>query len=487
MKITKKTAKKILIAQIYLAVVVLTGQVFAQTGAWTPTGSMSGPRRDHTATLLPDGKVLINRGTGGAAELYDPVTGAFSPTGPSLGGGFGQGSTATRLQDGRVLIVGGSPAELFNPPTGTFTSAGNLNVARTAHTATLLSNGKVLIVGGLDLGGQQHIAAAELYDPMTNTFTLAGFLNVGRFSHNATLLQDGRVLIAGGGQITSPGFSISLSSAELYDPATGAFSQTGNLTQPRCCFLSITEAPLLNNGKVLIVGGATTQAAEIFDPATGTFSPTGSMSIARSALSATLLSNGQVLVAGGVITLPGGGPGTTNVVEIYDPVSGAFSPAAFMIQARQQHTATLLPNGQVLVTGGFDFGAGSDLSSAELFSAPAASVVSVAIDVKPGSFPNSINPMSMGKIPVAILTTDTFDATSVDPNTVRFGRNGTEAGPVHSALEDVDGDGRIDMILHFNTQDTGIQCGDTSASLKGKSFGGQAIGGSDSVNTVGCK
>jgi hypothetical protein len=371
MKTTKKIAKMILIAHIYLAVVVLTGQVFAQTGSWTPTGSMSGPRRDHTATLLTDGKVLINRGTGGAAELYDPVTGAFSPTGPSLGGGFGQGSTATRLQDGRVLIVGGSPAEIYNPPTGTFTPAGNLNVARVSHTATLLSNGKVLIAGGLDLGGQQHIAAAELYDPVTNTFTLAGFLNVGRFSHIATSLQDGRVLIAAGGQRTSPGFTTSLSSAELYDPATGAFTPTGNLTQPRCCFLSFTQAPLLNNGKVLIVGGATIQAAEIFDPATGTFSPTGSMSIARSALSATVLSSGQVLVAGGVITLPGGSPGTTNLVEIYDPVSGVFSLAAFMIQARQQHTATLLPNGQVLVTGGFDFGAVSDLSSAELFSPPA--------------------------------------------------------------------------------------------------------------------
>jgi hypothetical protein len=240
-----------------------------------------------------------------------------------------------------------------------------LNVARVAHTATLLGNGKVLIVGGLDIAREQHIAAAELYDPVTNSFTLAGFLNVGRFSHSATLLQDGRALIAGGEQITSPGFAISLSSAELYDLTTGAFSPTGNLTQPRCC-LSFTRAPLLNNGKVLIVGGDTTQAAEIFDPATGTFSPTGSMSIARGALSATVLPSGQALVAGGVITLPDGGPGTTNVVEIYDPVSGAFSPAAFMIQARQQHTATLLPNGQVLVTGGFDFGAGSDLSSDEL-------------------------------------------------------------------------------------------------------------------------
>jgi len=113
--------------------------------------------------------------------------------------------------------------------------------------------------------------------------------------------------------------------------------------------------------------------------------------------------------------------------------------------------------------------------------------VTVAVDIEPGSFPNSINPRSNGVIPVAILTTDTFDATTVDPTTVLFGPTGTEAAAVRSALEDVDGDGDIDMILHFNTQVTGIQCGDTSASLTGKTFNGQVIDGSDSINTVGCE
>jgi concanavalin A-like lectin/glucanase superfamily protein len=114
-------------------------------------------------------------------------------------------------------------------------------------------------------------------------------------------------------------------------------------------------------------------------------------------------------------------------------------------------------------------------------------VTNVAIDITPGSFPNSINPKSKGTVPVAILTTNAFDATTVDPTTVRFGRTGTEAAPVQFALEDVDGDGDTDMILHFNTQDTGIVCGDTSASLTGETFGGQAIAGSDSIKTAGCK
>jgi hypothetical protein len=114
-------------------------------------------------------------------------------------------------------------------------------------------------------------------------------------------------------------------------------------------------------------------------------------------------------------------------------------------------------------------------------------VTQVFIDIKPGSFPNSINPRNRGKIPVAILTTATFDATTVDPTTVRFGRTGTEAAPVHAALQDVDGDGDTDMVLHFNTQETGILCGDVSASLTGKTFSEQAIEDSDAINTVGCK
>lgn len=110
----------------------------------------------------------------------------------------------------------------------------------------------------------------------------------------------------------------------------------------------------------------------------------------------------------------------------------------------------------------------------------------VAIDIKPGSFPNSINPGSRGVIPVAILSDGTFDATTVQPATVRFGPTGTEAAAVHSALEDVDHDGKLDLILHFRTQATGIACGTTSGSLTGTTIGGQAIHGSDSIRTVGC-
>ena len=110
----------------------------------------------------------------------------------------------------------------------------------------------------------------------------------------------------------------------------------------------------------------------------------------------------------------------------------------------------------------------------------------ISIDIKPGTLLNTINPKSKGKVPVAILSTDTFDATTVDPSTVLFGATGSEAEPVHSALEDVDGDGDIDMVLHFVTQDTGITCGDSDASLTGATFSGVTVEGSDSIETVAC-
>ena len=112
--------------------------------------------------------------------------------------------------------------------------------------------------------------------------------------------------------------------------------------------------------------------------------------------------------------------------------------------------------------------------------------VPVTIDIKPTTFPNTVNPRSKGKIAVAILTTRSFDATTVDPTTIRFGATGIEAASVHSAIEDVDGDGHIDMILHFITQDTGISCGNASASLTGAIVSGMRIAGSDSIETVGC-
>jgi probable HAF family extracellular repeat protein len=164
--------------------------------------------------------------------------------------------------------------------------------------------------------------------------------------------------------------------------------------------------------------------------------------------------------------------GMRNLNDLIDPLSGWYTDNALAINGKGEIAAQ---------------GSKGIVYPHALLLTPVPESTKISIDIKPGQFPNDINPKSQGKIPVAILTTDTFDATTVDPSTVRFGANGTEAAAVQSALEDVNGDGRTDMILQFNTQGTGIACGATSASLTGETFAGQPIQGSDAIVTTGCK
>lgn len=274
--------------------------------------------------------------------------------------------TATMLNNGKVLIAGGregnsalASAELYDPFAGTFTATGAMSIARFEHTATLLQNGKVLIVGGFSPYG-----TAELYDPSTGTFSETGTLNTNRIDHTATLLQNGMVLITGGqdliGQIGS------LASAELYNPSTGLFAAIGNMISPR----TRHTATLLNNGKVLIAGGLTFspdvvywQSAELYDPGTQTFSSTGSLVDGRAYQSATLLNNGNVIITGGInLQNP-----WLSSAELYNPATATFSVTSSMATGRFDHTQTLLNSGNVLVAGG----EGSDgvLSSAELYDA----------------------------------------------------------------------------------------------------------------------
>lgn len=130
---------------------------------------------------------------------------------------------------------------------------------------------------------------------------------------------------------------------------------------------------------------------------------------------------------------------------------------------------------------------GSLISPVGITLMPKPSVSTIALDIRPGSFPNSINVRSKSTVWVAILTTDTFDAATVDPTTALFGRTGTEASPMQYVLQDADNDGDADLMLHFNSYDTGLQCGDTSASLTGFISIEQMVQGTDSVNITGCK
>jgi hypothetical protein len=313
------------------------------TRTFTPTGSMATARVGHTATVLSDGRVLVAGGGSGeglsplpplrSAELYDPATGTFTPTGPMTGARAW--NTAVRLLDGRVLITGRGASdlsvsgEIYDPSSGTFSPTGPMLFGGFGgETATLLADGRVLFAGGdVDMGVCS--ASAEIFDPKTDTFSPTASMTA-PFCGTATLLQDGRVLMTGREQWYSSSGSTNQASAEIFDPATGTFSPTGSPTH----LGSGQTATLLADGRVVVAGGedeccgSPRATADLYDPATGTFIPTGSMGVARAEHTATLLSDGRVLVTGGRgLPAPSGGYPWLTSAEIYDPTTGAFNPA----------------------------------------------------------------------------------------------------------------------------------------------------------------
>jgi len=262
-----------------------------------------------------------------------------------------------------IVLLGGCGAGAKWPtptiaPTGSswFHPTGSMTVPRVAHTATLLSDDRVLIAGGSGYGGNL-VASAELYDPATGTFSPTGSMTTERDDHTATLLSDGRVLIVGG-----EGYEAS-ASAELYDPKSGTFTATGSPVTARYTH----TATLLADGRVLIAGGYIVIAAnassrptgglvlgsaELYDPKTGKFTATGPMAAERFGHTATLLPDGHVLIAGGSKYDRSRVRRAASGAELYDPVTGAFSKTGSTTADRVGHTATLLTDGRVLIAGG---------------------------------------------------------------------------------------------------------------------------------------
>jgi hypothetical protein len=332
-------------------------------GAFTATGNMAASRVGHTATLLLDGRVLIVGGFDdtsilSSAEIYNPATGTFAPAGNMTTARANH--SATLLPSGKVLIAGGltfdtsanltSPvtsAELYDPATGTFTPTGNMASVQTG--ATLLTNGKVLMTGP----SYYSILRAELYDPATGTFALAGAFsstsleNVGL----ATLLADGRVLVTNDWRYAGSG------AAEVYDPGADTFVTTGSLN----LWDHDYAATLLMNGTVLFVGNQENDLlspadVEVYDPAAGSFTIAGHSQNPHFGSSATLLPDGTVLIAGSYSQLDCGGyvrPELDVRAELYDSAAGTFSVTGDMTTPRYSHTATLLIDGTVLVAGGY--------------------------------------------------------------------------------------------------------------------------------------
>jgi hypothetical protein len=318
----------------------------APDGSFVPNNNMQAARASFTGTLLTTGpnanKVLlaggiINGSGTPSVEIFDPGTGNFTlGTSHMTNGRYAH--TATLLPNGDVLIAGGSSsfgndnnnAEVYHAADGTFSSLITMTSTHTGGTATLLANGKVLIAGGLMLmpsgGGsvETAIATAELFDPSNNTFTATGSMHTARTDHIAVLLPNGLVLVGGGTNASN----MSEGSAELYDPTAGTFSTTGSMT-PR----GNAAAVLLGTGKVLVIGGGAPQSnvAQLYDPVAGTFSTILPMLSARADFPAVLLNDGTVLATGGF-----NAPNVIANAELYYPDLGTLSVAT-----------TALPNGLV--------------------------------------------------------------------------------------------------------------------------------------------
>jgi hypothetical protein len=338
----------------------------AEPWQWTWVGSMTAARSAHTATLLPDGRVLLVAGSTAAypdvslssAEVYDPASGAFRTIAPlSI---VRHEHSATLLPDGRVLVIGGyndnqgwlSSAEIYDPAAGQWGITQPIFAHGIYHTATLLPDGRVLVMAGTIQSGSAGQSGSggpddrvEIFDPMTDRWQPAAPHEDTESNQTATLLPDGRVLIAGGA-----------ADPAIYDPTSDTWQPAGSLPVNR----GFTRAVLLQDGRVLLLGGLDLQNSrainnvQIYDPSRNAWQQAAPLAQARFAHTATLLSDGRVLVTGGAsVWDTWDDPGAVlSSVEIYDPASDTWSAFPSLQQARAEHTATLLPDGQVLVTGG---------------------------------------------------------------------------------------------------------------------------------------
>jgi hypothetical protein len=426
-----------------LMLIALACSALAQSpGTFAATGEMITPRFSHTSTLLPNGKVLITGGTSSCsagcvpasgAELYNPATGAFTATAATA---LSQPVGGILLPDGRVFFAegyfAGTPAgvELYDPSTGNFTAAGNAATLKHVQSAVLLNDGRVLLAGHTGTV-PAPVFSAEIFDPAAGAFNVVvadwsqngtSMDDTNRAGYSLMTLADGRVLF------------LNTDSGELYNAADRTLAPTGGAG-----INDVPPASLLLNGKVLFTGGnsdgGNLKSASISDYAAGISARTGDMLTERDHHTITLLPNGAVLVTGG-LGQAGGTPPFLASSELYDPADGNFSPTSAMQSSRAYHGATLLNNGQVLITGGAFLDSQRNLvarSSAEIYTpsvlVPAPTLLTIPGDEHEGAiqhgdtyqFVTADNPAVAGEA-IVIYCTGLPDASVIPPRVAIGGR-----------------------------------------------------------------
>jgi Kelch motif/Galactose oxidase, central domain len=326
-----------------------SAELWTSSGGDTRSHTLHETRHSHSATLMkPSGKVLISGGVtvSGAThgEVFDPSTNSFTLTGPMQK--LHLRSTASALPNGEVLVAGGqnaaqqalSSTEIYDPETNAFRSGPSMSTPRIHHLAAELPDGRILIHGG-SIDGTDYplslLTDAEIFDPASGEFSEAEKATYWRYGGESTPLADGRVLVTGGGS----------SRAEVFHPATNAFVVVDQMPS-----LGYHSCTLLKAEDVLCVGmPVPTCSSALFDPGTETFSCGPDSTLLRSLQSAVRLDDDRVLLMGGW------NHGTKYVIaeaETYDPVSDTFHATDSLTYERVDHTATKLLDGRVLVVGG---------------------------------------------------------------------------------------------------------------------------------------
>jgi len=337
-------------------------------GQWAPTSLMPVARGNHTSTLLPNGKILLAGGSNGPsvltnAHLFDPVAKAYSQTGAMREAR--DLHTATLLPNGRVLVAGGftsnaastgasSGSELYFPETGVWLQARSMASARDNHSAVLMADGNVLVAGGYNGG---YLSSAEVYVTTSGVWRSIAPMNLPRALHAASLLRDGRILVTGGVNATGV-----LGRNEIYNPATDSWTLVkcfNNAADP--CAGNATKAhshraTLLPDGRVLVTGGndgfGEVDYSLAYDPAADSWTNTAvlgnALNVPRFNHTASLLPNGAVLVAGGAQKFGN----SLSSVETFSAASSSWQITGGLNGPRAFHTTVLAPNGSLFAAGG---------------------------------------------------------------------------------------------------------------------------------------
>lgn len=361
-----------------IAVEVAPEIVYPRPTGFVATDRLDVARYGHTATLVPDGRVVIIGGERSrivqgthpaldAIEAWYPATATWESM-PASAAALSNHS-ATLLADGTILVVGGGPstdrgypsgsvianAFRYDPNDGVSTATGSLVTARSHHVAVLLADGRVLIVGGagsthdIDPALADSVRGAEVFDPGTGAFTAAGELATGRFFHTAARLADGRVMVFGGANETSASFA----TTEIWDPTTNAFTPGPTLGGDDRFRHTMA---VLTDGSVLVVAGKKSNVRFLSDAYRligAAWTKVGSIVQGGNGATLTATPDGGALFVGGYGRWAADGDYAPDAdARAFDPTTDTWTTVATLNQARTLHTTTLLADGRLLVAGG---------------------------------------------------------------------------------------------------------------------------------------